>query len=44
MIIKTDKDLLLDYSSDASNFKGEPEILYIPENINLAVKFENFII
>lgn len=34
MIIKDNKEYFLDYCSDASNFHGEPEKLYIPENLN----------
>ncbi|MEW6006419.1 MAG: FAD-binding oxidoreductase [Stygiobacter sp.] len=32
MIIKTNKDEFENYLSDASNFKGDAEALYIPEN------------
>jgi len=34
MIIKKDKELLVSYSGDASNFSGNPDVLFIPENIN----------
>lgn len=43
MIIKTNQDEIQNYLVDASNFKGQCEAVYIPENINELIKIIKYL-